>query len=612
MQNNNTSAIDLLSNKLSLPQSSKDHLSFETIGVISELLTNDIARLDSKPFNSLVSSLINLQDWSKQNDSFIKQYITFLTVLTSGIPRWHTEIVFSLLKDFTKYPSPRSSCPKLGSKSKFNTEHHHEYFKYLLRIIPTSLNFFLKNLTRGFPDKYCSKSEAVNYVSNLFHVISYAPEIRYQLLSSIFEYCIKLDVELKNNLDELEDDDYSDLESANDEDDNEQTNSHIKSINAVVEVSDDEESDNESDDNDINDEQSDDDDELEGEETYNVDLSVNVLELSNKLDAIMENMFFNLKEAFSEENIEAGHGINIFTSLVSIFKSYILSTSNTKSIQFLLFYFSQEQPELVDAFLVTLIDIMFDFNQTIEHRIKTVQYLSSYLSRGKQIMRSQLIFVTSYLVSWLNKFVDERESEVNDGNGGMERFRMFYAVTQCLMYVFCFRHNELRKSANLARKDVLTLEIHSKNDQSLRSTDSRDETPVTFVGENNQLSSKSEWECSLDIFFQKLILTKFNPLKYCNETVVFMFAKLSYKENVAYCYSIINHNSRDQFGNCGSKRAKSITNNNKTSGSQLINDSSILFFGRQDFSDLVAYFPFDPIVLKRCRNIIQENYIEWS
>ena len=66
----------------------------------------------------------------------------------------------------------------------------------------------------------------------------------------------------------------------------------------------------------------------------------------------------------------------------------------------------------------------------------------------------------------------------------MERFKLFYAAFQALLYIFCFRHELLSTTEN-------------------------------------------DWECDLDKFFQRAILTKFNPLKFCDETVVYIFAKLA-------------------------------------------------------------------------------------
>ncbi|GMM37007.1 rDNA-binding RNA polymerase I transcriptional factor [Saccharomycopsis crataegensis] len=549
LDKNDASFIQNMTNKLSLPRTSPESLSYATMGLVLDLLSNRVSQLDSPHCNSLILAILRTPNWSKQEESFLTSYVTFLSVLTSGIPKWHKEIVNVLISDFSRMaPSPKTATD-LGN----NAKPHHEYLQYLLRIIPTSLNVVLKSLVRSFPGKYCTKNDAVNYVSNLLAVMAYAPEIRFQLLTAIFEYCVKLDVELKNNLDEVDED-------VEEED---------------IDDNDDEEEEEEDDDDDDEDDEEEDDDDDEEHEEYNADLTININELSEKLDRIMEKLLIGLQSLFTVENLNSGDGITVYRSLISIFKSYILSTSNTKSVQFILFHFSQQQPELIDAFLVSLIDITFDFSESLEQRIKAVQYLSSYLSRAKQVSKNQLIFVVSYLVNWLEKYVDERECEVGNGSGGMERFKMFYAILQCLLYIFCFRHEQLRKSV-------------------------------------------AEWECNINKFFQKMILTKFNPLKFCNETVALMFAKIAHQEDVAYCFSIIEHNRRDQFNSYSKtpgkhdQKSPSSSSSSSSKKASIINDSRILFFSKQEFLDLVAYFPFDPLILKRSKALIQGNYIEWS
>lgn len=168
----------------------------------------------------------------------------------------------------------------------------------------------------------------------------------------------------------------------------------------------------------------------------------------------------------------------------------------------------------------------------------------------------------SYLVGWINKYITEREHEVfefsESSSGGMERFKLFYATFQTLLYIFCFRHKQLVK----------------------------DEAE----------SGSGEWECDIDKFFQRVIIAKFNPLKYCDETVVFIFAKLATKLNVCYCYSIIEHNKRERMIQGNSKMPSTVGN----------------FRHKQEFLDLEAYFPFDPVVLPGSKKIIDKNYVEWS
>lgn len=87
-------------------------------------------------------------------------------------------------------------------------------------------------------------------------------------------------------------------------------------------------------------------------------------------------------------------------------------------------------------------------------------------------------------------------------------------------------------------------------------------------------------------------------MKFCDETVVYIFAKIATKLNVCYCYSIIEHNKRERMLQTnGTKNLPSAVGN---------------FKQKQEFLDLEAYFPFDPLVLPTCKVLIGENYIEWS
>lgn len=83
-------------------------------------------------------------------------------------------------------------------------------------------------------------------------------------------------------------------------------------------------------------------------------------------------------------------------------------------------------------------------------------------------------------------------------------------------------------------------------------------------------------------------------MKFCDETVVFIFAKLAAKLNVCYCYSIIEHNKRERI--LQTNGLPSAVGN---------------FKQKQEFLDLEGYFPFDPLILPKSKKIIQENYNEW-
>lgn len=493
-------------------------------------LTVNISKVDNGASGALISAILSY-DWLNSSladktgyKEFLLTYSNFLSVLVSSLPKYLHDVLKKLVRGFCDVHD--------------DTFPHHRVLKSFVAYFPTSINSIPQLLVKNFPHHLsASAKELTNYVRNSLDMIKYCPDLQFNIWQMVVECCIKLDVELQNELDDLDDD----------------------CIQSLIDGSDDE----------IDDEDADvEEDEDEAvNEVYTVTSTRNIKKLVFKLDSIMELLIKATAFSFTAEELDSGSGVDLFNTLTSLFKTHILPTHFTKLIQFLLFRVSQYQPELADSFLVLLIDIAFNPLEITEKRLKALQYLSSYIARAKNLTKHQVVFIVSYLIGWITKYIDERELEVLDmsgagasTSGGMERFKLFYATFQALLYIFCFRHEQLSRPAE---------EIES---------------------------GESEWECKLDKFFQRVIIAKFNPLKYCDETVVFIFAKLATKLNVCYCYSIIEHNKRERMTQGNSDLPSSFGN----------------FRHKQEFLDLEAYFPFDPMVLPQCKKLVKENYIEWS
>lgn len=471
----------------------------------------------------------------------------FITTLCSYLPKWWAEISSVLINQFTL--------------SSTKTQYHHELLRYFISIIPTSVHSLNKQLTKHFPNKHSHKHEIVNYVSNLLILNDYCTELRFNIWSLIIERSIQIDVELQNELDELDDDDSdldldddvsdSDDSDYSDNDDDDKASRRVHFAVGTIGGDNDEEGDDLSDDSDDSD-----DDDMDEEENINGGniQTANIVELSEKLDSILCMVFDNLQNTRNDDD-----AVVLCNILTSLFKSHVLPTYYTKSTQFIMFLFTQLSPEFMDSFLVTLVDLSFAPEESIEKRIKALQYLSSYLARAKMLQTSQIISILNFLMNWLNKFVEEREIEIVNGVN-MDRFKLFYSTFQVLLYVFCFRHSLLK-------------------------------------------TDDDDWVLGLDKFFQRMVITKFNPLKFCNENVVLMFAKIAQEENVAYCFSIIQKNKNE--------RLKGISGT-KLSVSSGDSSNSKLNLAKQQFVDLEGYFPFDPLFLKESKREIRDYYIEWS
>jgi len=555
-----SSALDSLTSQILLPGTSPDSLTTESLTTILSVLSQHVSRLDNRAVTPLIRALLKYDFLSHLSDTqFIKSYSTFLTVLVSGIPKWFSDVSKNLVATFIV-------------KSEIELQPIHKTLKYIIQISPASFSTLPLIIRRNFPNKNAPKEELVHYIENILHILTYCNDLRYTVWSLIVENLIKLDVELQNEIDDVDDEDLNaalengsgddmDPESNNDDDEGNETNfpelANEQLLPKSPNLSDKEDAGYDADYNEDEEDESEllheDGDDVE----YNMDIE-GITDLSSKLDAIMQLIFQSTEKSFTEDGLEEGYGIALFNTLISIFRTYILPTHYTRCVQYLIFHMVQQQSDLTDSFLVMLLDVVFSSNEIASNRIKAMQYVCSFMARAKSLSRGQLLTVMKYLMSWCNEYVTEREKEVGFGKGGMERFSMLYCVLQGLMYIFCFRFRDLKREDN-----------------------------------------DEEWELRLDKFFNMMIMSKFNPLKFCNETVVLIFARIVQKVDMCYCFSIIEKNKRERLNGIRDATANTESSLNR-------------FERKQEFLDLEAYFPFDPLMLKDSKRIIHKNYIDWQ
>lgn len=533
--------------------------------LVLKALTSEVGRLDKPSCNNLISNLLSLK-WSKESPEFQNAYARFLTVLVSGVPRWWKSVAQKLVSEFTRA----------------NTEMHHSVFKFILDLLPTATTSLPDLFAKAYPHKSDPTNFILRYISNLLAVVEYAPEVRSSVWALIMERTVELDVELQDDDDDDDDDVEVDDEDEDEDEENEGTKNKTDGPTlADIQAMGGGESDSENDDDD------DDDDNVSEMSEYDVeDLGMSASAVRSKLDSVMSLLLNYLDNCFSASEIESGDGQSLFVTLQNLFKTYILSTYRTRSVQYLLFWASHANPLLMDAFLASLLETALSPREDMEKRLKAMQYISSFIARAKGLSQTQIVFVISILASWLDRYVQEREIEVDTMPGGMGRFRMFYSVVQTIMYIFCFRHAMLKKEPSANSN------IKEDNDEDVQVKSSAD----------------SAWECDLDKLFRRLIITKFNPLRYCRRTVVAMFAQIARKEDLVYCFTIMEQNrlgknSHHPQANQGNRMASQSAN-------AVVGD--VLWKRSADFVMLDAYFPFDPLHLPQCRQRIQTLYLEWA
>lgn len=152
--------------------------------------------------------------------------------------------------------------------------------------------------------------------------------------------------------------------------------------------------------------------------------------VAEKLDSMMVLFFEHLKSCH-----ESGRLVQVFKVLLQSFQSTVLNAYKSKFAQFVMFYACSLDPEYCGVrFVSRLFDIFTDGVFPQDRRMSAVAYLASYLSRAKFLSASYVATILESLVDWCSKYCEGQDGEINP-----RAHRVFYAGSQAIMYVLCFR-----------------------------------------------------------------------------------------------------------------------------------------------------------------------------
>lgn len=337
LDKNDSTQIGIIANQVALPSKNPERINDKNLNILLDILSSNINRIESSRGTFLIQSIINFEKWWELPPQTLSKYIYFIKILCSSIPKWWQDVSMILVSCFI-LPIKQTVC-------------HHDMLKYFLRMIPSSMGFIDTYLAKFFPNKNDTRRKLVNYTSNLLKLRGYCSELGFQIWSLLIEKIISIDVELQNELDELDDDvDDDDLEEVDLEDDDDldddsgddddencgNSNEELRSGAADGSQSD-------SEDMDII-------EGMDGTEEYNVELTQGIKELSTKLDSILTLVSTHVEEQVTPESLESGEGVGVFNTLTTLFKTHVLPTYYTRSIQYIMFHVSQQQLELMDSF----------------------------------------------------------------------------------------------------------------------------------------------------------------------------------------------------------------------------------------------------------------------
>jgi RNA polymerase I-specific transcription initiation factor RRN3 len=432
--------------------------------------------------------------------------------------------------------------------------------RYLLRLIPSASSTLAPILSSRFPSSDDSKKIHVTYIHNLIEVTGYATELKSEIFALITERLVKIDVEMQVDLDDLDDELASAIVQG-------------ISLQAPKQILEEEE---DSDDSDADSVLSD--DSLDEDESRIKELQANV----EKMDAILDILFSVYTPAFSDPNsIEAD---SIFGMLLEHFSNIILPTYRSRHTQFLLFHFAQRSPELVDAFTGVCAVYAFDASRPAVLRQSSAAYLASFVARGAHVEPLVVRTMFDYIVKHLDEI--RHYSELNCRGPDLRRYSIFYAMTQALLYIFCFRWRDL-----------------VDNPEALE-----DEDPASFS------SQDLIWMEGVKEALNRAVYSKLNPLKVCSPPIVEEFAKIAHHLHFMYVYPLLEQNKRirlSQFlGGAGGSGTANPNYRRETgygTGAAVSRDD----VDEESWYQLDAYFPFDPYQLPLSKRWIEGDYVAW-
>ncbi|XP_075798194.1 RNA polymerase I-specific transcription initiation factor RRN3 isoform X2 [Microtus pennsylvanicus] len=241
---------------------------------------------------------------------------------------------------------------------------------------------------------------------------------------------------------------------------------------------------------------------------------------------------------------------DLYRDLIAIFDKLLLPTHASCHVQFFMFFLCSFKLGFAEAFLEHLWKKLQDPNNPAITRQAAANYIGSFLARAKFIPLITVKSCLDLLVNWLHMYLNNQDS-------GTKAFcdvalhGPFYSACQAVFYTFVFRYKQLL-SGNL--KEGLRY-LQSLN-------------------------------------LERVVLSQLNPLKICLPSVVNLFAAITNKYQLVFCYTIMERNNRQMLpvirSTAGGDSVQTCTN------------------------PLDTFFPFDPCMLKRSKKFIDPIYQIWE
>ncbi|KAL7850063.1 hypothetical protein SRHO_G00194120 [Serrasalmus rhombeus] len=298
----------------------------------------------------------------------------------------------------------------------------------------------------------------------------------------------------------------------------------------------------------------DDDDDGDGsplKTSQSVDGAVMLHPVAESLDMLMSVLLAFIKDMCHVNGVlDVERAKGVYRDLVGVFDKLVLPTHASCHVQYCMFYLCSFRLGLAEAFLDHLWKLLQSPSLPAVIRQAAAAYMGSFLARAKFLPIATVRVCLDLLVPWLHLYIENQDS-------GSKVFcdislhGPFYAACQAVFYTLIFRHKAILEG-NM-KKGLAYLQ-------------------------------------SLNL--ERIVMSQLNPLKVCLPAVTNLFAAITRKYQLVFCYTIIERNNRQMLPVIRSS----------VGGDSLSTNTN----------PLDTFFPFDPYLLKRSGKLIEPIYQVWE
>ncbi|GAB7363556.1 hypothetical protein MBLNU230_g3823t1 [Neophaeotheca triangularis] len=505
----------------------------------------------------LADAALNL-NWLGRDETFATLWTKFAIALVSSHSKYLFDVMDRLVGCFARLPASLGRLPGEESVSRQHMYTRlHTTIQTILKHIPSASSGLVRAIRYEFPNNSATSRTYLQYQRHLLRMAEYAPELKAEVLALIVQRVADVDAHIQEDIEDLEDEA------------EEQLLQRPSSKDGDAEDSD----------------ESDDDSMSESEFTTSEEelrlkeIRLKVAKMDGTLDLLFEYYTPLIRDGSGPRDNKA------FQQLMSHFTTFILPR-RSRHTQFLIFHFAQTTPTHSAYFARHCMELAFTQTKSPVIRLTACAYVASFVARGTHLPTRTVRDLWHLMADYLNSMRSNYERSCRGPD--KRSFPLYYAVTQALLYIFCFRW-----------RDLVTTPLNPSD-----SNDNENETYDDLLETGHDLTFLPSVKETLTLN----IYSPLNPLKVCSPPIVSEFAKLAHHLRFLYIYPLLETNKRVRFALTSSYYGNSSGIGGLDVGRR---ETAMDRKSGEEHLKLEAYFPFDPYHLPVSKRWVQGEYNEW-